>query len=79
MTGFGAGSGFGVGLGFGGGGCGIGFGLGWGYGAAFGSQYLVIQSEFDTSRKEDKRPQWLKQLQDKVTAVKVEKSLHKNA
>ncbi|KAL6747990.1 hypothetical protein V8C86DRAFT_2891512 [Haematococcus lacustris] len=77
--GFGSGCGFGVGWGFGGGpigtaglgaggGCGVGLGLGWGYGAAWGSKYLVIDPEFES---QDKRPQWLRQLQDTISVLKV--------
>ncbi|GLC40722.1 hypothetical protein PLESTB_000029200 [Pleodorina starrii] len=81
--GFGAGCGFGVGYGFGGGptgfgglgaggGCGVGIGLGWGYGAAWGSNYIVVDPEFEEA-KVDKRPQWLRQLTSQVQGLKFDK------
>eukprot|EP00955_Chlamydomonas_euryale_P009762 104547-Chlamydomonas_euryale.AAC.1 len=52
-------------IGFGGlgagGGCGVGVGLGWGWGAAFGSNYIQVDPEFESSR--DNRPRWLRMLQ----------------
>ncbi|KAJ9529885.1 hypothetical protein QJQ45_022309 [Haematococcus lacustris] len=52
-----------------GGGCGVGLGLGWGYGAAWGSKYLVIDPEFES---QDKRPQWLRQLQVRAAGAGME-------
>jgi len=46
-----------------GGGCGVGLGLGMGYGAAFGSKYIVVDPEFNSLAQQDKRPNWLRQLQ----------------
>ncbi|KAG1671142.1 hypothetical protein FOA52_005396 [Chlamydomonas sp. UWO 241] len=85
--GVGAGCGFGFGWGFGGGpigfaglgaggGCGVGVGLGWGYGAAYGSNYIQIDPEFETK---DKRPKWLRTLQDQASVLKYEKKASKGA
>uniref|UniRef100_A0A7S3QJN6 Uncharacterized protein n=1 Tax=Dunaliella tertiolecta TaxID=3047 RepID=A0A7S3QJN6_DUNTE len=83
--GFGAGCGFGVGWGFGGapiglggmgagGGCGVGLGLGMGYGAAFGSKYIVVDPEFN-SVSQDKRPNWLRQLQDQAGIMRFDREM----
>mmetsp|Transcript_30207 Transcript_30207/g.89645 ORF Transcript_30207/g.89645 Transcript_30207/m.89645 type:complete len:100 (-) Transcript_30207:592-891(-) len=86
--GAGTGCGFGVGWGFGGGsigfgglgaggGCGVGVGLGWGWGAAFGSNYIQVDPEFESSR--DNRPRWLRMLQDQASVLKYERhSSHKD-
>jgi len=42
-------------------------GLGWGFGAAFGAKYIVIDPEFES---QDKRPRWLRQLQDQAKILK---------
>ncbi len=44
-----------------GGGCGMGVGLGWGWGAAYGSNYIQIDPEFESVN--DRRPRWLGVMQ----------------
>ena len=47
-------------------------GLGWGWGGAFGSNYIQIDPDFESSSK-DKRPSWLKGLQETVSVLKFQK------
>ena len=49
----------------------MGVGLGWGWGGAFGSNYIQIDPDFESSQ--DKRPRWLKGLQETVSVMKFEK------
>ncbi len=59
-----------------GGGCGVGVGLGWGWGAAHGSHYIQVDPEFETK---DKRPRWLRQLQDQVSVLKYQRQAPESA
>lgn len=56
-----------------GGGCGVGLGLGWGFGAAWGSKYIIIESEFESGQEQGK-PRWLAQLQQQLRIQKFEKN-----
>ena len=56
-----------------GGGCGVGAGLGWGWGAAWGSKYIIVDAEFESS-KDSTKPHWLAQLQQQLRIQKYEKS-----
>ncbi|GAX74362.1 hypothetical protein CEUSTIGMA_g1811.t1 [Chlamydomonas eustigma] len=56
-----------------GGGCGVGIGLGWGWGAAFGSNYIQIEPEFES--KGSSKPKWMQQLQDRATFLKFERQV----
>jgi hypothetical protein len=58
-----------------GGGCGVGAGLGWGWGAAWGSKYILVAAEFESS-KDSTKPHWLAQLQQQLRIQKYEKSHH---
>jgi hypothetical protein len=59
-----------------GGGCGVGAGLGWGWGAAWGSKYIIVDAEFETSKSDSTKPHWLAQLQQQLRIQKYEKSHH---
>jgi hypothetical protein len=61
---------------FSGGGCGVGAGLGWGWGAAWGSKYIIVDAEFETSKSDSTKPHWLAQLQQQLRIQKYEKSHH---
>lgn len=41
-----------------------------GYGAAFGSKYIVVDPEFDSLSQQDRRPNWLRQIQVHVVLAR---------